>query len=288
MKRALIWSVQHTGTFFCSFLIASSAPRDRQLHFGSLYQRHIDMGHKRYDISAPFDFSDYAPVKDKITTEWFDQYITSLVSGPKPEQDADLSKVDLDKVDILVAHDHHHKVGSRLIESVRQDKPEVPFIVPMRDPLLALHSKMWREVEIYNNPDRDVKRIQRATRCVDLYVDLLSVPEGHLFYLPMDTERTEEGRIKLAKKAHAFAGIEFNARAEKWAKRWRAKNTTGKLVRNRGKEPDVRWEKLKEDYLAGDMEFIETEMKIELDYLREQSELKELLQKVGYKELPWW
>lgn len=290
MYRCLIWSIQHTGTFFCSFLIASSVPRENQLHFGSLYQRHIDMGHKRHDISAPFDFSDYAPVRDKITVEWFDQYITSLRHGPKPEQDADLSAVDLEKIDILVAHDHHHKVGSQLIENVRRNKPEVPFIVPMRDPLLSLHSKMWREAEIYDKPDKDSKRMQRAMRCVDLYVDLLSVPDGHLFYLPMDTDRTntEEGKIQLAREAHEFAGIEFTDRARKFACKWKAKNTTKKLVKNKGREPDARWGELKKNYLAGNIDPVKKAMKIEFEYLHEQDELKELLQKVGYKELPWW
>jgi hypothetical protein len=248
------------------------------------------MGSKRYVKSSPIDFSDFAPVGGVITTKWFDKYITNLRHGPKPEQDGDLSNVDFNKIKILVAHDHHHKVGSQLIEGVRRNKPKVPFIVPMRDPLLSLHSKMWREVEIYNSADKDSKRLQRAEHCVDKYIDLLSVPEGHLFYIPIDTSHTdtEEGRIQLAKEAHQFAGIEFTDRAREFACRWKAKNTTQKLVKGKDKEPHPRWEGLKKRYLAGDIEFVKKEMEIEFDYLRKQDKLKKLLQKIGYKELPWW
>lgn len=277
MHNCLIWSIQHTGTFYASFLIASSVPRENQLHFGSLYQRHIDMGHRRLVEIHPTDFSDFAPTNGVITSKWFDKYITNLRYGPKPEQDADLSEVDLAKIQILVAHDHHHRVGTQLIENVRKYKPEVPFIVPMRDPLLALHSKMWREREVYNNPDKESKRIQRAERCIGLYLDLLTVPTGHLFYLPIDAEqsKTEEGRIQLAKKAHKFAGIDFTERAQKFACRWKAKNKTSKLVRGRGKEPDPAWEELKRLYLAGNVSPIIEKMNIEFEYLHKQEQLKD-------------
>lgn len=282
VHKIFVWSIQHTGTFFASHTIASAYPNEQQLRIGSLYEKHKKLKHTRYVTAGPIELSDFIKPSKQIEEDWADQAITCVCT---PE--------DLAGKKIIVGHEHHHKAKSWMVKSVTDFKPKVPIIVPMRDPLLSLHSKLWRADEEHHNKgwDRAAARANRLKGWVDRYIELLSVPKGHIFLLPIDAtqSQTEQGRLGLIKDLFQFCNVPFNERAIDNAKSWAPQNRTFKLIsRRKGPEPKPRWEKFKERYAARDKAHTRKFMGLEFDLLQKEERLKELMKKAGYNDVLWW
>ena len=106
MKKILVWSIQHTGTFFCiEALAAGTKEENRITGFGSFFNRHRRLGRKIYldlDIFsfgrspppslewlmrehvdyAMEDFTDYFPIKDgPASIGWYDRCILDLAKS---------------------------------------------------------------------------------------------------------------------------------------------------------------------------------------------------------------
>jgi hypothetical protein len=282
VHKIFVWSIQHTGTFFASHTIASAYPGKQQLRIGSLYEKHQKLGHKRYVKTGPIELSDFIKPSERIEEDWTDQAITSVCT---PEQLAGKK--------IIIGHEHHHKAKSWMIESVTKYKPAVPIIVPMRDPLLSLHSKLWRANEEHHNKSWDSAgtRTNRLKSWVERYTELLLIPKEHVFILPIDAQQSEtsEGRIQLIQDMFEFCEVPFNDSALKTTNKWAPQNRTHNLISRRNeKGPKPRWEKFKEQYLAKNIPHTKKFMQLEFDLLHKEKRLKELMQKVGYRDLLWW
>jgi hypothetical protein len=282
VHKIFVWSIQHTGTFFASHTIASAYPSDQQLRIGSLYEKHKKLGHTRYVTDQPIELSDFVKPSACIEEDWMDQAITTVCT---PENIAGKK--------IIVGHEHHHKAKSWMIKSAAKFKPKVPIIVPMRDPLLSLHSKLWRADEEHHNKnwEREKTRQHRLNSWVERYIELLSLPKGHVFILPIDAEqsRTAAGRIELISKMFKHCGVPFNDSAQAAVKAWAPQNRTFKLItRKEGDDPKPRWEKFKEQYLARNVNHTKKFMGLEFDLLHKEAQLKDLLFKIGYRDLLWW
>jgi len=282
MKKIFVLSIQHTGTYFASSTIASAFGKSRQLRIGSLYEKHRKLGHKRFIGTKPIELSDYTKPSETVDDTWFDQAVTSVC---KPEELADKK--------IIVGHEHHHKAGSWLINALTDFPAAVPIIVPMRDPLLSLHSKLWREDEQHHNPNEmdNKARLKRLESWIVRYKELLSIPEGHVFMLPIDGEqsKTEEGRIQLIQDMYEYCDVPFNEKAKKAALEWKPENRTFDLInkiKNNSAKP--KWENFKKRYDEGDIDHTRAFMSLEFDRLNKEEELKELMKRAGYKNVLWW
>lgn len=282
MHKIFVWSIQHTGTFFASHTISAAYPGKRQLRIGSIYERHKNLGHKRFTETGPIELSDFVEPTDKVKEDWFDQAITTVCT---PEELAGKR--------IIVGHEHHHKANSWMIQSVTKFRPGLPIIVPMRDPILSLHSKLWRAKEQHHNEDWN-KKGTRETRLKDWirrYIEFLSVPEGHIFILPIDAEQSKEesSRVKIIKELYSHCGVPFNDLALEAILKWAPENRTHELItKTQDEAPSPRWERFKERYLAGDIEHTKKLMRFEFEELHKRDDLKRLMEKIGYKDVLWW
>lgn len=282
MKKVFVYSVQHTGTFFTSAMLAAGFHKEEALRIGSLWTKHKKLGHKQYIKTKPTELSDFTKPSEKIRARWFDEGVLSVCKESQ-----------LAGKKIVIAHEHHHKPGSWFIKSLARKKPEVKIVIPMRDPLLSLHSKLWREDEEHKNPNEmsDTSRYKRLDKWIQAYTEMLSLPREHAFLLPIDTEqsKTEQGRIKLIKRMHDFCDLNFNEKAKKKALEWKPQNRTYNLIEKIGDSPPKpQWENFKERYLDGDIKHTRSFMSLEFDVLAEQEKLKKLMKQAGYKNLPWW
>jgi len=282
MKKVFVYSIQHTGTFFASSMLAAGFHTEEAFRIGSLWEKHKKLNHRRYVKTKPIELSDFTKPSEKICTEWFSE---GVLSACKEEQLAGKK--------IVIAHEHHHKPSSWFIKSLIEKKPEVKIVIPIRDPLLSLHSKLWREDEEHNNPNEmdNVSRQKRLKTWIQKYTEMLSVPKKHAFLLPIDAEqsKTKNGRIKLIKHLYDFCGLNFNEKAKKKTLEWEPQNRTYQLIeKKRNSSPKPQWENFKRKYLAGDIEHTRSFMSLEFDELCRQDKLKKLMKQVGYKNLLWW
>lgn len=282
MKKIFVLSIQHTGTFFASYMISSAYPIKSQLRIGSIYEQHQKLGHQRITETNPIELSDFIKPSRQVTESWFDQAVTTVLT---PSQ--------IHGKEIIVGHEHHHKAKSWLIKSLHDFPAQTPIIIPVRDPLLSLHSKLWREDEQHNNPKGASKelRANRLNSWIARYKEILSIPKGNVFIFPIDAEqsKTEEGRLQLVEEMFKYCDVPFNDSAQDAAKTWIPDNKTAELIkRTKGIIPKPKWENFKERYNNGDRQHTRKFMAFEFDRLNKEEELKELMKQAGYKNVLWW
>jgi len=296
MKRVFVWTIQHTGTFFAGYIISLGFPKDRRVYpFGSLAERHQKLGHLPTNSAPIRDFSDYCPTNDKkITAEWFDKYVVSLVTDHYSAiKDELYSNIDLENIDLFIAHEHHHRPGTQLLESLKKHKPDnVSFIIPMRDPLLSLHTKLWREYEVYKHPETATPKFREelATRWIKLYHDFLQLPKENIFLFPIDTPDlcNEKSRIKLCENAYKFCNISFGDTPKNAAIKWKLRNSTLVAAIDRNETSAPVWTEFKEAYKTRNIGYVKDRLGIEFSILQKSESLKKLLEQVGYRDLLWW
>jgi len=282
MKKIFVLSIQHTGTYFASATIAAAYDKKHQLRIGSLWDKHKKLKHTRFVDTGPIEISDFTKPAETVNDSWFDQAVTSVCT---PE--------DLANKKIIVGHEHHHKAKSWLIAALSKAPAKVPIIIPMRDPLLSLHSKLWREDEQHNNPNEtdNKARVRRLKSWIARYIEILSIPKEHIFLLPIDAQqsKTESGRLQLIQDMYSYCKVPFNEKAEIAALAWAPANKTFNLItRLQEKVPKPQWEHFKKQYLERDIQHTKAFMSLEFDELRKQDRLKRLMEKAGYQDVLWW
>ena len=281
MKKILILSIQHTGTFFASKTLAAAYP-DSHLRIGSLYDKHIKLGHQRYVTEGVTELSDFYQPTSVVGKDFVEKTVLEVCK-----------KEDIKDKDIVIGHEHFHKADSWILKALIAAPAECPIVIPTRDPILSLHSKMWREIEHHNNKQggKEKSRRRRLKKWIDMYKKILSIPKGHVFLLPIDAEqsKSEGTRIQLIKDMYRYCDVEFNNTAFKEAQAWSPTNTTDILIRKEHEKiPSPRWENFKERYLAGDIAHTKAIMGMEFEELNKEEKLKELMKKAGYKNVLWW
>jgi len=281
MKKITVLSIQHTGTFFASATLAAAYP-DSHLRIGSLYSKHRKLKHKRYIENGAIELSDFVEPGSVTKKTFFDRAVLSVCP---PD--------DVKGKEIIIGHEHFHKADSWILNDLRKAPAGCPIVVPVRDPLLSLHSKIWREVEQHNNTaGLKVKhRKNRLEKWIELYKGILSIPHKHVFHLPIDAAQSQskDTRIKLIKDMYKYCNIPFGERALGAAENWNPTNMTYKLITNEKKKtPAPRWENFKERYLQGDIKHTRAIMNLEFDTLHKDKQLIELMKKVGYQNVIWW
>lgn len=281
MKKVFIWSVPHTGTFFCSKTISYSHPNSHYRE-GSIGERLKNRGFKDKHKIKHFDMSNYCQKVSVITEEWYNHHI--LHSFDEEEY--------ADK-DLVIAHFHFMESNSWMIKSITENKPEVSIIVPMRDPILSLHSFMWRGIEFYGNNESTATepRKRRCIEWIERYKKLLFIPKSHVFVLPIDNQdaQDEEKRIEKIKELATFCDVSFTKEMNQAAIDWEPENNTKRLIEVEAeKTPAPRWENFKEKYHEGDLKHTKAIMGPEYEILNSDKELQKMLYDIGYRDLLWW
>ena len=281
MKKILILSIQHTGTFFTSKMLAAAYPNSH-LRIGSIYAKHRELEHKRYVKNGAIELSDFHPPVDKVPEDYIDKMVLSICS-----------EKELENKDIVIGHEHFHKPNSWILNALKRAPAKCPIVIPVRDPILSLHSKIWREVEQHNNKTgaKEKSRTKRLEKWIALYKDILSIPKGNVFHFPIDAyhSKTEETRIELIKNMYEYCNLPFSDYVLEEAKKWNPANRTYNLVKSeKNITPSNKWENFKEKYEKRDLDYVKSVMGIEFDKLNKEHKLIELMKKVGYENVLWW
>jgi len=271
--KAIVYSALHTGTWFAVDLLTEVSKEEADCREDKWIQ-HSDQTTIE-EMSFP----------DGVTNKWIDNLLYQ-----KDLQNDGL----LPHIELLVLQAHQRK-DSNLYQSLLTTKPEIPVIVPFRDPLLSINTRAWRECGSIENflaqPIED-----RKTRVRDQLasiIRLLRLPPEHIYILPIDLVRTENNRINTFKDVIKYAKLTSNERLVEQAKAWKPKNQTqnGVFVQQafHKKIKDKGFLRIKEAILTNDIESI-------LDCFGEEIQLTHTmlayfipqLKELGYKNLCWW
>jgi hypothetical protein len=198
-----------------------------------------------------------------------------------------------DYIELLVLQ-IHHRTNSNLYRAIKKNKPEIPVVVPMRDPLLSINTRIWRETGAFGILTRENKwtREHRAKDQVDSLTRLLDLPKTHVHMVPVDIFRTDKQKIKVYKDVIGGCNLTPLDTVEEEAAAWEPVNPTANgtyAQRTRHKVEDSGFIELKEDILSKNMEAVQRRIGIEVEVTRKA--LKPYIPKLkalGYKDLPWW
>ena len=266
-KHVFVYSVQHTGTWFLIRILRSAYQKNESRQCGDgWFRRHTDR-----DINTDNIYFADKPINKQFLIKYGERYM----------EDKNLKGIKL-----LIAHGHHHRPGGKIFKSLAKYKPGMHICVPIRDPLLSVHSKLWREYRSWDemlNWEDEQDRIARTEQFADALLDLLKIPQNHIFLFPIDLSYTEEQKNQIGKKMCIFCDIPFNDGVKEYIKNWKPQNETY----SKSDKNDI-FDIIKEAYRNNDTEQLYKYLNVEMDYLKTRTDLIEKLKEVGYKNLIWW
>ncbi len=193
---------------------------------------------------------------------------------------------------------HHRNNISLMYQNLLVHKPTIKIIIPVRDPLLSINSRIWRErgsLEAFQKEEEPF-RVLRVKDQLDSFFDLIKIPKEHVFFLPIDTEAMadEEYRSNYCRKMLDFCELKPNNKFDKAVKEWgRVNNTNGgkypqKAIHRFGLD-DPAFEKIRQAIIDKDLELTETYLDFEINYLKEiYSDYIGPMKELGYKNLLWF
>jgi hypothetical protein len=253
-KKVFIYSIQHTGTHFVRDLIEKSAPENKIIRTA------------RYDNLRAIE-------RENRTIEESVNFTTNCLPKDKKTN-----------AELLIFFSHHFRRDTELYNSIKNKMPIIPVVCPMRDPLLHLNTKLFWT----NRYNDDRLRKQQSDAAINRFTEILSLPDKHRFLFPVDiysTKTTKEERTKLCKDLFEFCNIEQTERTIEFNNLWEPAHQTKEKSRS---ERKYKFLNNKEAIINKDIDYLETNMDIELKKLREAKDLKDKLRRYGYTDLVWW
>jgi hypothetical protein len=215
--------------------------------------------------------------REKYTLEEFIKLSVSLVPSEK-----------LKGAGLLTFCSHIYQPGSVLLKSITENKPSIPCVSPMRDPLLRLNTNMFWNNK-YNVTSQS--RLKYIRNTVKMFMELLSIPDEHRFLFPVDLYHVKKDtKEKNCKELFEFCGLKPTQATEAFYNHWKPAHETTTHPANRAKVSKKRevFEANKSAILDKDIDALRRTMNPELTYLQRQEGLKRKLERYGYKSLVWW
>lgn len=177
-----------------------------------------------------------------------------------------IQRKDLDVTGIPVLHAHIDAINSynfaqKFMSSMNLQGTIQKTIVPVRDPMKSLVSRQNRYPFLNHE------------YIVDGFVSLSKMKD--VFFLPIDLYEKFEERKSLLRNMFSYLGLNYEEQFDDVAHLWKPKGTI------RGS--------LKERYLTGRIMEVAHHFSDEYNYLKEnESIIKPFLERLGYRNLPWW
>jgi hypothetical protein len=266
MKLAIVYSALHTGTKFTYNTLTNCSTGN------TIYKKDCWFGNKDYVSNLETLVGEEGPTRYKI-------------NKILEEQER------LDNVDCLIMQVHQRRHGN-LYSSLLKNKSEIPIVVPIRDPLLSINTRLWRETGTMSKllSDTEETRIARTKDQLDSIIRLIQL--DNVFFFPIDIVRTEGERLAIVNKMLSYCGLTLNDKAKQIAKDWTPINPTvggnfaqQKLYTIEEKE----YVELKEAILNKDLDTVEKFISIEFKLLKQMlSPYKDRYTQLGYKDLLWY
>ena len=268
MKIIIVYSALHTGTHFtCSLLINNSV--------GQAICKQDDWIQRIYNVT----------IEDLVTSEGITlQEIQKLLESKKQE---------IENLDTLILQVHQRHNGS-FYQNLCLRQPEVPVIIPMRDPLLSINTRIWREAGTIQKFKENSVEIRKARVEDQLFsiIRLLRIPKKHIMLFPIDIIRTIEEKIQIFKDVLDFGELLPNDKMFSNAKSWTPVNQTinGDFAQ-KGLYPieEKEFVATKNAIIKNDIDTIQKYLSLEFDLAKQMlNPFKETFIALGYKELSWW
>lgn len=193
----------------------------------------------------------------------------------------------------LTLQAHHEQKETNLYISLKKMKPEVPVIVPVRNPLLSLNTLLWRQSQ--DTPLQEIpkeERVQIAKNHARNIVDLLDLPSKNVFFFPIDTPDllNRENRIKQCVQAAKHCRLKPTEGLYKFAEQWSPVNAT--LKKGDKSKTDVLFAKIKREINNHNLDCVKRvlgpEFSVFQDSFAPHTKGRKMLKKLGYKNLGWW
>lgn len=275
MQSALLYTVEHTAGSFTGELLRGLSPSNVWLGDAHMMQRGRKKGLDAYRCR---NFND----------AWLKKYLLDYLTASESE------------VDFVMFSAHHSVPGSNLVKALVKAPLPLPVVSSVRDPLLVVHTKLWRECAIQGIALEDVSveyRQELVRKYADLVHDILSVPNGHMFILPVDLVgmQSRETRLAWVKRMLKFCGLpvismdiakyhELVDRAHQWARVGDTRMSTH-IIRAGLQKPFVESRRY---IYRKNKKGIQKYMPYEFNYLNTRDDIKAKMETLGYRYLGWW
>jgi len=272
MNFYIVYSALHTGTWLiCEILKTAIGP----------IVPHSDSWLSEISTKNIEEFSN-----GKLNSKWKEEFMNSV-----PEHYLHNSN------DFLL-QGHHRETEASMYKNLLINKPNVKIIIPVRDLLLSLNSRIWREcgsLKTFNEESIE-KRIERIKNQADSLFDLLRIPNKHAFFLPIDTEEMKDTnyRLNICKEMLDFCELKENKSFKDFITNWKVINNTyqgkypQKFLHKSGLD-DTFFQDIKMNIINKEKEKVISFLDHEIQYIKDNylygiDQMKAL----GYKDLLWF
>lgn len=266
-KYVLVYSAEHTGTWFLIRFLLSAYPFRQRRQCGEEWFRkntHRGMYLDNLSLSA-------GPLTEYFFSRHAEMYIDEKT---------------LNNLKLVIIHGHHYRSRGDLVSSLIHHKPEIPVCVPMRDPLLAVNTKMWRDLKSWENilkwETKDT-RLARARLMAEAILELLLIPQEHVLLQPVDLQYSKEDKQQIGKDLCRYCGIPLTEDTQKYVAEWQPQNSSYPR-----EDISPQFQEIKSAYRAKDMEALSKYLDVEMDYLNCRQDLVHRMEDLGYTEMIWW
>lgn len=264
----IVYSAYHTGTWFTIELLGTS--KEGEI---SRLGRSDNWGRE------------YAGTRiEELETTAIDEAWFNRLAAKVPEDFYDM--------DLLILQTHHKGVITPMYKVVLKQKTEVPIVIPMRDPLLATNSKIWRSYSTYNifKAASPAYREIEVKEHIEAIKNLLLIPRSNIFINPIDNIKlhTENERAKRVTKLLKFCQLTPTKESIKQAIHWTAANKTTYYLETQKIQKDSFFQDMKQAIKNKDIHTIKKYYDLEFRYLQKQETLKKYLRELGYPDLIWY
>ena len=263
-KKVFLYSIQHTGTHFLRDIVLASGIENKRLNTDRLND--LRMRTKDKGVIHAFSRENYTP----------EQYLKIITDLFTPQQ--------CKQAKLMLFFCHHVNPNSKMMETIKRTQPPIPYVIPIRDPLLAINTYMFWDHGYSISAE---KRLHRVEIIVDRFISILDIPDKHAMLLPVDIckNESEEDRNRRVKELYNFCNLDWTEEVVQYLKKCNPAHQTQNISNKATKESQ--FSRNKKAILLKDTKFLMSNMQIEISFLQKQEKLKDKLIKLGYKDLVW-
>jgi hypothetical protein len=273
-KEILVYTIQHTGTWFLIYLLLTSDEQGIVLTDHMSLNRGLEIDKNIYNNKFSFEDDNYKSLSECIELEKVDKAWASKIFYQflLPEEK---------HKNLYVLHNHCRQPYSNLIKNLQQKDSEIPIVSSMRDPLLSLLTLCNREYEDYSLfiRERPYSRYGRVSIHSERFKSILSIKKENIYFLPTDLIIEKKDTVSAL---FTFCNINPTKKTSLYIEEWQPTNKTKYI------DQEVSFFKIKEAIINKDKYYLDTFFKIEFNYMRTRDDLKTKLEELGYRDLSWF
>jgi hypothetical protein len=287
-KQILVYTAQHTGTWFVINLLRTANSNSNRVLADNAVRLRGRILHKNYEKNNPFAYIDDKVLSEAELAESSESKKGYLGTGWLKRTFLNYTTEEENSVGLLILHNHCKQFDSTLIKYLRIKNPVIPVVTSVRDPLLAIITLVWRE---YGKIDKFVTehpymRLGRVVAHVKRIENLLFLPAGRVFLFPIDAKNIDKSL--LCKNLFDHCGLVQTEDTERYIQDWKPQNETKNWDLFKSDYEIDKFEEIKRDILNGKDDLVKEYFKIEFDYLKTCDNLKISLKNLGYENLVWF